>query len=76
MSIDDDIRSLKSMTVALRTAIEIQQEFVEAEVERIDSKIDAGFAGINKTLQTMHDQNKAVFKRLADVEDEVFRDDE
>ena len=39
--------------------------------DELNAKIDKGFAGINQSLQTMHDQNVAVFKRLADVEDEL-----
>jgi len=69
MSDRDDIRRLRDAVEGVRLGIAIQEEILDAEVQRIDQKIDAGLAEVNQSIQILIDFSKAQSRRISEIED-------
>lgn len=67
----DELERLKRSQARLIDSVENLEKAVEIGQSELLSQMHAGFDEIKETLQILHDQNKAMFKRVGDLEDKV-----
>ncbi len=73
MGTPDDVAYLKRAVKALKTGIEIQQQIVDSEIERIEEQMDTGFAHLGQLVETLIQEVRAdrieFRQRLKNLED-------
>jgi hypothetical protein len=59
MGTPDDVAYLKRAVKALKTGLEIQQQIVDSEIERMEEEMDTGFAHLGQLVETLIQEVRA-----------------